>query len=76
MALSLLWFQLFTSAIAFVEGHELRAYDGVQLAAAVELNLVRTSGGLSAATVVSADFDLNAAAQAEGLAVEDPNSHP
>jgi hypothetical protein len=48
----------------------------VQLAAAVELNRVCTSGGLLPATVVSADLDLNSAAQAEGLAVEDPNNHP
>jgi hypothetical protein len=78
VSLSLLWFQFFTSAIALVETHELRAYDGVQLAAAVELNRVCTSGGLLPATVVSADLDLdlNSAAQAGGLAVEDPNSHP
>jgi predicted nucleic acid-binding protein len=68
--------QLLAAAVALVETHELRAYDGVQLAAAVRLNHVRISGGLSALTFVSADQELNAAAQSEGLFVEDPNMHP
>lgn len=40
--------------------------------------LVRVSGasGLPALTFVCADTDLNAAASAEGLLVDDPNAHP
>ena len=68
--------RLLASAVSLVHAHELRAYDAVQLAGAVELNQVRISGRLTPVTVVSADLDLNAAAQAEGLAVEDPNTHP
>ena len=52
--------------------HELRAYDAVQLAAAVSLN--RLSGG--GIVLVSADQALNAAAVAEGLTVGDPTIHP
>ncbi len=57
-------------------GHVLRAYDAVQLAAAMELNRRWESAGLGDVTLVSADQELNAAATAEGLTVEDPNSHP
>ena len=54
----------------------MRAYDAVQLAAALEVNVDRASSGLSAVTLISADAALNAAAATEGLAVDDPNSHP
>ena len=47
-------------------------YDAVQLAAALELNRI-SQGGI---VLVSADQDLNAAATAEGLTVENPNLHP
>jgi hypothetical protein len=43
----------------------------VQLAAALE---VRTHA--PSLTFLSSDAELNAAAQAEGLAVDDPNLHP
>jgi len=35
-----------------------------------------TQARLPSLTLLSADVDLNAAALAEGLAVDDPNSHP
>jgi len=44
----------------------------VQLAAALELDHI-SQGGV---VLVWADKDLNAAAAADGLAVEDPNAHP
>jgi hypothetical protein len=56
--------------------HALRAYDAVQLAAVLELNGRYQASGLGGITLVSADRDLNTAATAEGMAVEDPNSHP
>lgn len=62
---------LVTHAVALARRHVLRAYDSVQLAAALEVRAVAPS-----LILVSADADLNAAAAAEGLAVEDPNSHP
>ena len=43
---------------------------------AVTLRLSAVSGSLRPVTVVSADRELNAAAMAEGLVVEDPTAHP
>jgi len=37
---------------------------------------LRRARGLPAIVFVSADNNLNAAATAEGLAVDDPNAHP
>jgi uncharacterized protein len=59
-----------------VQTHNLRAYDAVQLAAVLEVNDDRVAVGLSSVTLISADTALNAAAAAEGLAVDDPNAHP
>ena len=55
---------------------ELRAYDAVQLAAALELNGRWVAAGMGGIILVSADQALNDAALAEGMAVEDPNTHP
>ena len=55
--------------------HGLRAYDAVQLATAIELHKQWLDAGVSV-VLVSADQELNAAATAEGLAVEDPLLHP
>ena len=54
----------------------LRGYDAVQLAAALEVHRKRNSLGLSSLTFVCADNNLNAAAQSEGLTVENPNNYP
>ncbi len=56
--------------------HALRAYDAVQLAVALEVNRFHQAGGSGPVTLVSADRDLNAAALVEGLAMDDPTSHP
>jgi predicted nucleic acid-binding protein len=56
--------------------HALRAYDAVQLAVALEVNRFHQAGGSGPVTLVSADQALNDAALAEGLAVDDPRSHP
>ena len=53
----------------------LRAYDAVQLTAALEVHRLNQDAGFGPVTLVSADQELNAAATAEGLSVEDPNSH-
>jgi predicted nucleic acid-binding protein len=62
-------------AIDLTEQHPLRAYDAIQLAAAL-----RAKGELAAAGVVPvflcSDARLTAAAAAEGLVVDDPNLHP
>jgi len=68
--------QILGLASSLIDRHALRAYDGVHLAAAIQLNQVRLDVGLPEITLVSADRDLNAAAEAEDLAVEDPNQHP
>ena len=65
-----------SDAGTLVEAHGLRAYDAVQLAAALGLNSRRLALGMSAVTLISADQELNAAAIASGLLVEDPNLHP
>jgi len=65
-----------STAEVLAEAHGLRAYDAVQLAAAVELTTQRVANGLPPVTMVSADQELNAAAAAVGLQVEDPNQHP
>jgi uncharacterized protein len=63
-------------AMALAEVHGLRGYDAVHLAAAMEVNVLCVASGLPPVLLISADAELNAAAIAEGLAVEDPNAHP
>lgn len=63
---------LLADAATLANKLELRAYDAVQLAAALELNRI-SQGGL---VLVSADQALNDAARLEGLSVEDPRVHP
>lgn len=61
-------------AMLLAERHALRGYDAIQLAAALKANALRLPRGLPAMIVVSSDTELNAAATAEGLRVEDPNA--
>lgn len=56
--------------------YALRGYDAVQLATALQTNQRRANAGLQPLTLLSADTDLNDAATAEGLTVENPNNHP
>ena len=63
------------NAASLARKHGLRAYDAVQLAAALETSSITAKVAATQLTVVSADADLNAAAMAEGLNVEDPNHH-
>jgi predicted nucleic acid-binding protein len=57
------------------ETYGLRAYDALQLAATADVHRVRANHGLSRLTLISADQELNAAAIAEGIDVDDPNRH-
>jgi predicted nucleic acid-binding protein len=66
---------LITRAMALAETYAMRGYDAVQLAAAVEVHARGATLGLPVLTLVSADEDLNVVATAEGLAVENPNTH-
>jgi uncharacterized protein len=67
---------LVSSAMLLAKKHFLRGYDAVQLAAALEINRTYLTAGLPPILFVSADTELNAAARAEGLQVENPNDHP
>ena len=67
---------LLNLAMILAETHGLRGYDAVQLAAALQENARRLRRRNQSLTLVSADLALNAPAIAEGLAVEDPNTHP
>ena len=55
--------------------HNLRAYDAVHLAAALDTQRVISQVESTELILVSADVELNAAATAEGFRVEDPNNH-
>jgi|SRR5712692_7534596 len=63
-------------AMDLAEQHGLRGYDAIQLASALAVQAELSISGVSLAAFVSADANLNKAAQAEGLAVENPNDHP
>jgi uncharacterized protein len=67
---------LLDKATELARHHGLRAYDAVQLAAALEVSRLHQAAGLGPVTLISADGELNTAAAAEGLPVEDPNAHP
>jgi len=63
-------------ASRLAEIYTLRGYDAIQLASALEANKVRVLNQLTPLIVVSADIELNDAAKAEGLNVENPNNYP
>ena len=67
---------IFNDAMRLARKHRLRAYDAVQLAVALEVQRLQEDAGLGPVTLVSADKELNAAAPAEKLAVENPENHP
>jgi uncharacterized protein len=67
---------LFNEAMRLANTHALRAYDAVQLTAALEIHRLRQEAGFGPVMLVSSDRDLNTAAIAEGLAVDDPTTHP
>ena len=63
-------------AMTMARKHALRGYDAVQLAAALRANFELLASGLPPVIIVSADDELNTAAIAEGLSVENPNDYP
>jgi len=67
---------LLADAERLAEIHALRGYDAVQLAATAELHQRRLAAGMARLTLISADQDLNAAAMAEGIDVDNPTAHP
>lgn len=84
------WFQTLVAATAsnpvttavieraksLLELYPLRAYDAVHLASALLANDTLVTSGLPVLVFVSADHRLLIAAQAEGLATENPNVYP
>ncbi|MGH9838553.1 MAG: type II toxin-antitoxin system VapC family toxin [Blastocatellia bacterium] len=68
--------QLVEEAMNLAELHQLRGYDATQLAVAVAFKALMTARGIGPLTLISADNELNQAAQAEGLLTDDPNQHP
>jgi hypothetical protein len=48
----------------------------MQLAAGLEVSVRYLAAGLPAIIFISADTELNAAAMAEGLTIEDPTTYP
>ena len=66
---------LIVEAMALAQDHGLRGYDAVQLAAALYANRRRIARHLALLVFVTADTDLLAAGAAEGLTVDDPNTH-
>lgn len=64
------------AAMRLAEAHRLRGYDAVQLGVALELQAARAKASLPPLIFVSADHQLNLAAGAESLVVDDPNAHP
>jgi uncharacterized protein len=67
---------LIASATDLATKHALRGFDAVQLATAVAANYDLIDNSRNPLVFVSADSDLNLAAIAEGLDVENPNDHP
>jgi uncharacterized protein len=66
---------IFADATLKARKRRLRAYDAVQLAAALEARQQHQAAGLAQVTLISADQAFNDAARAEGLTVDDPNLH-
>lgn len=62
-------------AIDLTRRRKLRGYDAVHLACALFLQETLLSHDLSSPVVLSADQELSAAAQAEGLRTDDPNAY-
>lgn len=62
-------------AVMLTQNHRLRAYDAIQLATALTVHTTVIAANLPGLTFVAADDDLIVAAQAEGLATDNPNHH-
>jgi uncharacterized protein len=63
-------------AMRLITTYPLRAYDAMQLAAALYLRSRNAAAGLTAPIFVVSDHELTRAAAAEGLTTDDPNLRP
>ncbi len=68
--------KIIQEGILLAQKHGLRSYDTAQLAVALNVRNRLLQGGIRPFTFVSADNNLNSAANAEGLTIENPNNHP
>ena len=68
--------EMIVRAIELTRRHKLRGYDAVHLACALFVRDTMLRRSLPPPILLSADLELLTAAQREGLAVQDPNSHP
>jgi predicted nucleic acid-binding protein len=66
---------LVAGAMNLAQTYGFRGSDAIQLAAAMEVAQRCQNIGMPF-TLLSADAELNAAAAAEGMTVDDPNNHP
>ena len=67
---------IINEAMHYADKYELRGYDAVQMACAVEIEKrIKLTDGASL-IFVSADNDLNNAVSSEGMSVENPNNYP
>ena len=71
-----LYFPLARAAGQLVVQYPLRAYDAVQLASALRVQLDLAQTEATPLTFLTADDRLIAIAQAEGLLTDNPNHHP
>jgi predicted nucleic acid-binding protein len=67
---------IYDRACQLLEKYKLRAYDSVQLAAALLTNATLQASGSPTLTFLVADSDLLKAAQGEGLPTDNPEDHP
>ena len=65
---------MITQACQLLTRHPLRAYDAVQLAAALIANAALLAGALPPLTLLSADARLLHIASVEGLRIENPGA--
>jgi predicted nucleic acid-binding protein len=63
-------------AVDLTRRYRLRGYDAVHLACALSVNRALLDRHQSPLTLVAADDDLLAAAQASGMVTQNPNAHP
>ena len=72
--------KIISQAVYLADKHSLRDYDAIQLSSALEIytRLINFKINFSSSTFifVSADNELNSAANAEGLTVANPNNYP
>lgn len=66
--------EIIEDAVALAQKYGLRAYDALQLATALDTSRIVSQVEATRLILVSADLELNAAAAAENLTVEDPNN--